>query len=163
MSGLDGAIGEFESIWVMIGGDTVVLIATEFGRTARINGTDHRIGTIALFAGGDVNGGWTGDFSLAWVERGQSLRYEGRDLAPTTDLRAALKGILRDHLGIGETILTRDVFPDSAQVEPMKDLIVFGSAFNTAFSTKTTYFAAWSAIFAACESVHGCHSRWRIR
>ena len=49
--------------------------------------------------------------------------YEGRDLAPTTDLRAALKGILHDHLGIGESTLAKNVFPDSAQAKPMQGLV----------------------------------------
>ena len=38
--------------------DTVIVIATEFGRTARINGTegtDHGTGTVALLAGGAVS------------------------------------------------------------------------------------------------------------
>lgn len=60
LSGLDGAIGEFESGLGDHWRDTVVLIATEFGRTARINGTegtDHGTGTIALLAGRAVKGG----------------------------------------------------------------------------------------------------------
>ena len=78
--------------------DTVVVVTTEFGRTAKINGTngtDHGTATVALLAGGAVKGGrvvadWPG-------VTGANL-YEGRDLKPTTDLRAVLKGVLRDHL-----------------------------------------------------------------
>lgn len=60
LSGLDGALAEFESGLAGRWRDTVVVVATEFGRTARINGTegtDHGTGTIALLAGGAVNGG----------------------------------------------------------------------------------------------------------
>jgi uncharacterized protein (DUF1501 family) len=60
LSGLDGALAEFESGLLARWRDTVVVVATEFGRTARINGTDgtdHGTGTIALLAGGAVKGG----------------------------------------------------------------------------------------------------------
>ena len=100
--------------------DTVIVVATEFGRTARINGTDHASGTIALLAGGAVKGGRV---IADWPGLKVANLYEGRDLAPTTDLRAVLKGILRDHLGIGETVLAKNVFPDSAQVKPMQGLV----------------------------------------
>jgi uncharacterized protein (DUF1501 family) len=46
-----------------------------------------------------------------------------RDLTPTTDLRAVLKGLLRDHLGVAERVLAADVFPDSAAVKPMPGLV----------------------------------------
>jgi len=49
--------------------------------------------------------------------------YEGRDLAPTTDLRAVIKGVLRDHLGLAERVLADTVFPDSAPVKGMKGLV----------------------------------------
>ena len=103
LSGLDGALGEFESGLGERWRDTVVVVATEFGRTARINGTegtDHGTGTVALLAGGAVKGGRV---IADWPGLKTANLYEGRDLAPTTDLRAALKGILHDHLGISET------------------------------------------------------------
>jgi uncharacterized protein (DUF1501 family) len=49
--------------------------------------------------------------------------HEGRDLKPTTDLRAVLKGVLADHLGIGAAALAGRIFPDSDGVAPMRDLI----------------------------------------
>jgi uncharacterized protein (DUF1501 family) len=100
-----------------------VVVATEFGRTARINGTegtDHGTGTIALLAGGAVKGGRV---IADWPGLKTANLYEGRDLAPTTDLRAALKGILHDHLGLSENVLGRSVFPDSAPVKPMQGLV----------------------------------------
>jgi uncharacterized protein (DUF1501 family) len=123
LSGLDGALAEFESGLGEHWRDTVVVVATEFGRTAKINGTegtDHGTGTVALVAGGAVKGGrvisdWPG-LKLANL-------YEARDLAPTTDLRAVLKGVLRDHLGLNERVLAEKVFPDSARVKPMAGLV----------------------------------------
>ena len=123
LSGLDGALGGFQSGLGERWRDTAVVVATEFGRTARINGTegtDHGTGTIALLAGGAVKGGRV---IADWPGLKAANLYEGRDLAPTTDLRAALKGILRDHLGVGEAVLAKNVFPDSAAVKPMQGLI----------------------------------------
>jgi uncharacterized protein (DUF1501 family) len=123
LSGLDGALGELESGLGEHWRDTVVVVATEFGRTARINGTegtDHGTGTIALLAGGAAKGGRV---IADWPGLKASSLYEGRDLAPTTDLRAALKGVLRDHLGLSERVLAQSVFPDSAQVKPMQGLL----------------------------------------
>jgi uncharacterized protein (DUF1501 family) len=123
LSGLDGALSEFESGLGERWRDTVVVVATEFGRTARINGTegtDHGTGTIALLAGGAVKGGRV---IADWPTLKPASLYEGRDLKPTTDLRAVIKGVLADHLGIGERALAETVFPDSGAVRPMKGLV----------------------------------------
>jgi uncharacterized protein (DUF1501 family) len=123
LSGLDGALLAFESGLGPRWRETVVVVVTEFGRTARINGTegtDHGTGTIALLAGGAVKGGRV---IADWPTLKPASLYQGRDLAPTTDLRAVIKGVLSDHLGISESVLASRVFPDSAAVRPMKGLI----------------------------------------
>jgi uncharacterized protein (DUF1501 family) len=123
LSGLDGALAEFETGLGERWRDTVVVVATEFGRTARINGTDgtdHGTGTVALLAGGAVNGGRV---IADWPGLKQASLYEGRDLAPTTDLRAVIKGVLHDHLGLSERVLAATVFPDSAGVKAMRGLV----------------------------------------
>jgi uncharacterized protein (DUF1501 family) len=123
LSGLDGALAEFESGLGERWRDAVVVVATEFGRTARINGTegtDHGTGTIALLAGGAVKGGRV---IADWPGLKPANLYEGRDLAPTTDLRAVIKGVLRDHLGIADRVLAETVFPDSAAAKPMQGLL----------------------------------------
>jgi uncharacterized protein (DUF1501 family) len=123
LSGLDGALAEFESGLGERWRDTVVVVATEFGRTARINGTegtDHGTGTIALLAGGAVKGGRV---ISDWPSLKPAALYEGRDLKPTADLRAVIKGVLTDHLGIGERALAETVFPDSAAAKPMRGLV----------------------------------------
>jgi uncharacterized protein (DUF1501 family) len=123
LSGLDGALAEFESGLGERWRDTVIVVATEFGRTARINGTDgtdHGTGTIALLAGGAVKGGRV---ISDWPGLKPASLYEGRDLAPTTDLRAVIKGVLHDHLGLAERVLAETVFPDSTPVKPMKGLV----------------------------------------
>jgi uncharacterized protein (DUF1501 family) len=103
--------------------ETVVALTTEFGRTARINGTlgtDHGTGTVALLAGGAVKGGRV---ISDWPGLKPANLYQGRDLAPTTDLRAVMKGVLHDHLGIAESALAQTVFPDSTAARPMKGLL----------------------------------------
>jgi uncharacterized protein (DUF1501 family) len=59
-----------------------------------------------------------------WPGLKKAQLYEGRDLAPTTDLRAVIKGVLADHLGLSADVLRRIIFPGSDQAAPMKGLIV---------------------------------------
>lgn len=104
-------------------GQTAVLLATEFGRTAAINGTggtDHGTGAAAFLAGGAVAGGRV---IADWPGLADGQLFEARDLRPTTDLRAVAKGVLRDHLNLARADLDRTVFPDSAAVRPMDGLI----------------------------------------
>jgi uncharacterized protein (DUF1501 family) len=123
LSGLDGAFAEFESGLGSRWRDTVVIVATEFGRTARINGTsgtDHGTGTVAFLAGGAVKGGRV---IADWPGLKPANLYQARDLAPTTDLRSVIKGVLHDHLGLNENVLASAVFPDSAATKPMAGLV----------------------------------------
>ena len=103
--------------------DTVVLIATEFGRTAATNGTrgtDHGTGAAAFLLGGAVAGGRV----LAdWPGLASRSLYEGRDLKPTTDLRSVLKGVLSDHLHVPSAALESTVFPDSKTARALSDLV----------------------------------------
>jgi uncharacterized protein (DUF1501 family) len=102
---------------------TVVLVATEFGRTAAINGTrgtDHGTGAAAFLLGGAVAGGRV---IADWPGLGRSDLHESRDLKPTRDLRTVMKGVLRDHLGVAAPALDTKVFPDSASVKPLDGLV----------------------------------------
>lgn len=102
---------------------TAVLTATEFGRTAAPNGTggtDHGTASGAFLMGGAIEGGRV---LTDWPGLDRSRLYQGRDLAPTTDLRALAKGVLQDHLGLPPDALARVVFPDSGAVAPMLDVI----------------------------------------
>jgi uncharacterized protein (DUF1501 family) len=117
--GLDAFKTEMGPAWA----DTVVIIATEFGRTAAPNGaggTDHGTGAAAFLAGGAVRGGRV----LAdWPGLSRGALHEGRDLRPTTDLRAVLKGFLADHFRLSTRALEADVFPDSAAARPIQGLL----------------------------------------
>jgi Protein of unknown function (DUF1800)/Protein of unknown function (DUF1501) len=103
--------------------DTVVALVTEFGRTARINGTDgtdHGTATVALLLGGALKGGRV---IADWPGLKPASLYENRDLKPTTDLRAVLKGLLKDHLRADERVLADNVFPGSKDVKPIAGLL----------------------------------------
>ncbi|HWF96677.1 MAG TPA: DUF1501 domain-containing protein [Xanthobacteraceae bacterium] len=123
LGALDGALAAIESNMGPAWRDTVVVVVTEFGRTARINGTegtDHGTATVAFLAGGALKGGrviadWPG-LKLAQLQ-------DGRDLKPTTDLRAVVKGLLHGHLRVDEAALSAKVFPDSGAVKPMMGLL----------------------------------------
>jgi uncharacterized protein (DUF1501 family) len=120
---LDGALAAIETNMGDAWSETVVAVITEFGRTAHINGTDgtdHGQGTVALLAGGAVQGG---RIIADWPGLKPAQLYEERDLKPTTDLRAVLKGLLRDHLIVEERALAMTVFPDSADVVPTAGLV----------------------------------------
>ena len=123
LGALDGAIAAIETNMGDAWRETVVVLVTEFGRTARINGndgTDHGTATVALLAGGALKGGRV----LAdWPGLKDADLYENRDLRATTDLRAVLKGLLRDHLRVDDPDLSRGVFPDSLTVSPMPGLL----------------------------------------
>ncbi len=123
LSGLDRAFAAFEQEMAPVWKDTVVLVATEFGRTARINGTDgtdHGTATTAFLAGGAVRGGRV---IADWPGLKDNQLYEGRDLAATTDLRSVIKGIAVDLLGADAKHLADAVFPGSGAVQPMKGLL----------------------------------------
>jgi uncharacterized protein (DUF1501 family) len=118
-SGLRALREGLESTWDR----TVVLVATEFGRTVAVNGTrgtDHGTGAAAFVVGGAVRGGRV---LGQWPGLATSALYQGRDLQPTTDLRSLMKTVLRDHLQIAQRRLENDVFPDSAAAGYLQNLI----------------------------------------
>jgi uncharacterized protein (DUF1501 family) len=103
--------------------DTVVVVATEFGRTVAPNGTggtDHGTAGAAFLLGGAVAGGRV---VADWPGLAGAQLYEGRDLAPTVDLRAALKAMAIGHLGLPRDAVERVVFPESGAVTPLADLL----------------------------------------
>jgi uncharacterized protein (DUF1501 family) len=120
---LDAGLATLKQELAAVWADTAVLLVTEFGRTAAINGTrgtDHGTATVALLVGGAVAGGRV---IADWPGLSASALYQGRDLAPTTDLRAVLKGLLAGQLAVPARALATDVFPDSANVKPLAGLL----------------------------------------
>ncbi|MFM2607415.1 DUF1501 domain-containing protein [Vibrio chagasii] len=110
--------------------NTVIIAASEFGRTAKENGTkgtDHGTGNVMFVAGGAMvskaSGASSSDASggqviANWPGLSPKDLYQGRDLKPTTDMRGVIKGVLGEHLSINTKQLNT-IFPDSEMVKPL--------------------------------------------
>ena len=101
---------------------TTVIVMTEFGRTARPNGTrgtDHGTAGAGFVLGPRVS---RARVVSDWPGLGPSALYEGRDLKPTLDTRAVLKGALAGTFDLTATQLER-VFPNSGSVRAIPELM----------------------------------------
>ena len=108
---LDAMLGAFRK---GLGGDwndTLVIVATEFGRTAAINGTggtDHGTASLAMVLGGRLGkSGVVGD----WPGLSPNQLYEGRDLRPTTALERVIAGATAEHFGLEPKPTLASLFP----------------------------------------------------
>lgn len=120
---LDDGFAAFHGAAAAVWPRTVVVVVTEFGRTAQINGTggtDHGTGATMFLAGGAVRGGRVAG---QWPGMAPGELYQGRDLHATTDIRSVFKAVLASHLGIDEGVLATRVFPDSGAVAPSQGLL----------------------------------------
>jgi uncharacterized protein (DUF1501 family) len=123
LRGLDAALSSLRAGLGDRWSETVVAVVTEFGRTVRVNGTrgtDHGTGGTALLLGGAVAGG---QVMADWPGLSDRDLYDGRDLAPTTDLRSVFKAMLMDHLGLDSAFVDNRVFPGSDDARPVDGLI----------------------------------------
>jgi len=123
LGALDAALAAIETNMSAAWSETVVTLITEFGRTARLNGndgTDHGTATVALLVGGALKGGRG---VADWPGLKEADLHEKRDLKATTDLRAVLKGLLRDHLRVEDRVLAADIFPGSDGVGAVEGLV----------------------------------------
>ena len=90
---------------------TAVLAMTEFGRTARVNGTegtDHGTAGAMLLAGGAIRGGRV---LTDWPGLEEAELYKRRDLMPTRDIRAYAGWAMRDLFGLDTSFVESTVFP----------------------------------------------------
>jgi uncharacterized protein (DUF1501 family) len=102
---------------------TAVLVVTEFGRTAAVNGTrgtDHGTGGCAFLVGGAVRGG---QVIADWPGLRRTELLDNRDLKPTLDLRSVFKTVLDEHMHVDANTLAKRVFPDSSGARPLQGLI----------------------------------------
>ncbi len=84
--------------------DVVLMVTTEFGRTAAVNGaagTDHGTGYAMMVLGGRVRGGRV--LGL-WPGLSRSQLYQNRDLAATTDFRDVFQEVARAQFGISASL-----------------------------------------------------------
>jgi uncharacterized protein (DUF1501 family) len=123
LGGLDGALATFEQGLKPVWKDTVVMVVTEFGRTAKVNGTvgtDHGTGTVAFLVGGAVKGG---RMIADWPGLRPDQLYEKRDLRPTTDIRTVAKGVVSELFGLSGPVLAEKVFPGTGELAPMQGIV----------------------------------------
>ncbi|WP_137899866.1 DUF1501 domain-containing protein [Sphingomonas sp. 2SG] len=123
LKGLDAMLGALQAGLGPVWDDTLVLVATEFGRTVAINGTggtDHGTGTAAMLFGGAVRGGRV----LAdWPGLAPASLYEARDLKPTTPLDAFIGGAVADHFAVEPPRAMAALFPASAKTAAIEGLL----------------------------------------
>jgi uncharacterized protein (DUF1501 family) len=123
LAALDSGLRTLKQQLGPVWNDTAVLLATEFGRTAAINGTrgtDHGTATAAFLVGGAVRGGRV---IADWPGLSSRALYHGRDLMPTQDMRSVLKGVMEEHLLIPPRALDTTVFPDSGAAKALSGLV----------------------------------------
>lgn len=102
---------------------TTVIVATEFGRTAAVNGTggtDHGTGAATIILGGDVKGGRV---IADWPGLNTSALYEGRDLKPTTNLDSLIASLAAAGFGIDLYKTASTLFPENSTVRPIEGLL----------------------------------------
>jgi len=123
LAGLDRALRtlaeELGALWPQ----TAVLVVTEFGRTAAMNGTrgtDHGTGGCAFLAGGAIRGGRV---IADWPGLSHAALLDNRDLRPTLDLRSVFKGVLDEHMHVDTKTLDSRIFPDSSNARPLQGLM----------------------------------------
>jgi uncharacterized protein (DUF1501 family) len=123
LRGLDNALRALADDLGPLWANCAVLVVTEFGRTAAMNGTrgtDHGTGGCAFLAGGAVNGG---QVVADWPGLSPGALLDRRDLKPTLDLRSVFKCVLDEHLHIDAATSATRIFPDSREARPLRGLI----------------------------------------
>ena len=114
LTGLDAMIASLRDNLGPAWSDTLVVVATEFGRTAAVNGTggtDHGTASLAILAGGTVLGG---RIISDWPGLKPASLYENRDLKPTTSLDAVIGGAVAAHFALDPVIAVPRLFPGSS-------------------------------------------------
>jgi len=92
--------------------NTVVIVGTEFGRTAKENGTggtDHGTASALFFAGGAINGGRV---LGQWPGLSERALFQKRDLRPTSNMYSWLATVLGEHWQMSQQELAQ-VFPSA--------------------------------------------------
>jgi uncharacterized protein (DUF1501 family) len=123
LNGLDQMIGAIKSGLGAAWADTMILVATEFGRTVAVNGTggtDHGTASVAMLIGGTVKGGRV---IADWPSLRAADLYEGRDLKPTLALEALVANALAAHFVLDPAIVARALYPSLPAFKRFEGLI----------------------------------------
>lgn len=103
--------------------ETLVVVATEFGRTVKVNGTqgtDHGTGSMAMMLGGTVNGG---RIVADWPGLSDAKLYDGRDLKPTAELDTVIASAVLPHFDLPPQRAAVRLFPEIKISGKMLDLM----------------------------------------
>ena len=123
LRGLDALIGGLKEGMGSAWSQTVVLVATEFGRTAAANGTggtDHGTASAAMLLGGAVQGG---RIVSDWLGLASSSLFEGRDLQPTLGLDALISNVCAQTFKLDTEMAQRIMFPYAVGKNAMSTLL----------------------------------------
>lgn len=123
LKGLDAMVGGLQQGLGPLWQDTLVVVATEFGRTVKVNGTggtDHGTGSMAMLMGGAVNGGRV---VADWPGLSDAALFESRDLKPTAALDGVIAGALATHFDLTPQRTAATLFPASRSAGLMRDLV----------------------------------------
>lgn len=123
LKGLDAMVGALKAGLGPLWAQTLVIVATEFGRTVRVNGTggtDHGTASAAMLMGGAVRGGRV---IADWPGLADAALYEGRDLKATGDVNAVIAGALAQHYAIDSARTLAALFPASRASRPSEALL----------------------------------------
>jgi uncharacterized protein (DUF1501 family) len=123
LKALDGLIAGLHEGLGAAWSQTVILVATEFGRTVAANGTggtDHGTGAAALLLGGAVQGG---RIVADWPGLAPSNLHEGRDLRPTLALDGLVAAVCAETFDLDPERTGRVLFPDAALGKPQPPLL----------------------------------------
>ncbi len=111
---LDEALASLRESLSVYWATTTVLVMTEFGRSASMNGsqgTDHGTAGVAFVAGEQVAGG---QVLTDWPGLGPHQLLEGRDLRPTRDIRSVIMPIVQRQFQLS-TVAMNTVLPGATQ------------------------------------------------
>ncbi|WP_447760511.1 DUF1501 domain-containing protein [Sphingopyxis panaciterrae] len=114
LRGLDQLVAALQTGLGPAWNDTLVIVATEFGRTVEVNGTggtDHGTASAAMLLGGGLAAG--GKVSADWPGLAAAARYEGRDLKPTRSVESVISAAVAHHYALDPVKVTATLYPDA--------------------------------------------------
>ena len=123
LSGLDGLIGALREGMGATWAQTVVVVATEFGRTVAANGTggtDHGTAAAAMLIGGAVQGG---RIITDWPGLAPGNLFEGRDLKPTLALDKLIASACAEAFNLDPERTTQVLFPNADRYKALPGLL----------------------------------------
>jgi len=124
LRGLDALIGGLKEGMGSAWSKTVVLVATEFGRTVAANGTggtDHGTASAAMLLGGAVQGG---RIVSDWLGLASSNLFEGRDLQPTLDLDVLISSVCAQAFQLDTELAQKMMFPYATGKKSISTLLL---------------------------------------